>query len=50
LGKACGAFGKTAGVDGKKFKEAIYHTAANKAGSKIAKLADDLIRRLEKVH
>lgn len=50
LGKACGAFGKIAGVDGKKFKEAIFHTAANKAESKIAKLADDLIKRLDKTH
>jgi 5S rRNA maturation endonuclease (ribonuclease M5) len=46
LGKACSHFGNLAGVDTKSFREALYHTAVSTKGSKVEKVASDLLSRL----
>jgi len=47
LGKACSHFGKLVGAESKAFKEALYHAALSTKGSKVEKVASELLSRLD---
>lgn len=47
LGKACAHFATHCGVQAKKFREALYHAAISDKSSRIAILAEDMVKRLE---